>query len=175
MVVNLPHGIALRGDHLPLPNQHRSKGQTEQDVFFLHKLLKFLPAAVVLPAAKQQVAVFVHIAGVHQAVVDPAHQPVIHQGSGLPVVVKITAGSHHCVDALRHFRGDEQLLRPKFSPGQKPAELGRVGNFDFREGVNAPINGLLPGDGQNGLVQVAADSRPRQKGDVPAEKERLPV
>ena len=39
-----------------------------------------------------------------------------------------------------------------------PPELGGILHLDLREGVHGIVVHLLPGDGENGLVQIVADN-----------------
>ena len=175
MIVDFSHGIALRGDDIAIFNEHRPESQAEKNILFIYKLLGLLLVHLVVPAGKKQVPVLIHIAGVHQAVVHPAHHPVIHQGARLTVAIEIPAGGHHRIDALGHLRGHIELVRAELPAGEKAPELRRMGNFHLGKGIHAPVQHLLPGDCQDGFIQIPLHLGARHQGHLRGEIEALPL
>ena len=87
---------------------------------------------------------------------DLANLAVVDHDAVFAAPVVVRAGRDHRIDFGSHLRGGVETVGAVFAVGQITPELGGVGNLDFGDGVDEIIDDLLPGDGEDGLVQIVS-------------------
>ena len=132
-------------------------------------------AAAVAAVGEVEVAVPVNIAGLGVGAFHLPHLPLIDDDAKVAEIVEITGGSHHRVDAFRHFRGVKLGRRTVFAAGQMPPELGRMVDLHLGEGVYGAVVNLFPCDSEYGVVQIIVDKTALKQLHVGAEIQLLPV
>ena len=169
------HAVPGVVDHLVIVNEYRAKAQTEPDVVLCHVFLGGRRGRNVAAVGEAEVAVPVNIAGLGIGSFHLAHLPLIDDDAKIAEIVEIAGGRHHRVDAFRHFRGVELGRRAIFAAGQMPPELGRMVDLHLGEGVDGTVVNLLPGDGENGVVQIVVHKTALKQLRVGAEIQLLPI
>ena len=143
---------------LVIVHQNGAEGQAEIDVVFVHILLNGLGGQHFSRPGEVHIAAKVNIAGLGISAFHPLGLTLVNHRAKVPEPVEVTGGGHHRVDGFRHFRGQVLDVGAVLASGQMPPELGGILYLDFREGVHGIVVNLLPGDGENGLVQIVADN-----------------
>ena len=169
------HAVPCVVDHLVIVDQHRAEAKAEPDVVLRHIFLGGRRGRNVAAVGEVEVAVPVDIAGLGVGAFHLPHLPLIDDDAEVAEIVEITGGSHHRINAFRHFRGVELGRRTVFAAGQMPPELGRMVDLHLGEGVDGTVVNLLPGDGENGVVQIVIHKTALKQLRVGAEIQLLPI
>ena len=175
-VVDLAPGVAGRRHVHAVIDQHRAEDQGEEHVVFFDKLLCLLLRLELPPIAEKQIAVGGDIADVTALGLEAADLPLVDgDAAGAPVVVEVAAHGQHRVGVLGETAAALKIQVKGRVPGDLPPQLGAVGDENLREGAHRPGLRLLPDEHQERLVQIPADGRVGDAGDLGVPAELLPV
>lgn len=89
------------------------------------------------------------------------------------MVIEVAAQGEDCIRFQGKLRCGLEIKAEGLVPGDSAAELGAVGDKNFRKGAYRLGFFLLPDDSQNRLVQIIADGRVRNKRRLRAPDKRL--
>ena len=153
---DLAAGIGIRHGQTAVFYQDGAESQTEAYIVCVHKGLGFLHIPEGQPGHHEQVALVVHKAGVQPAVgaVDLA---VVGDKAVGAEFVKVTVGAGDGIDAAGHVTAVVLLVGAVGIVGKEPADLAGMFDLDLTEGIASAPTKLLPGDGENGFIQIVDD------------------
>ena len=175
-VVDLAPGIA-GGRHVhAVIDQNRAEDQGEEHVVFFDKLLCLFLRLELAAIAEEQIPVGGDVADVAAVRLEAADLPLVDgDAAGAPVVVEVAAHGQHRVGVLGETAAALKIQVKGRVPGDLPPQLGAVGDENLREGAHRPGLRLLPDEHQERLVQIPADGRVGDAGDLGVPAELLPV
>ena len=122
-----------------------------------HIFLRFFHGGKFTLMGENQVTFIVNIAGFQISAVCTHDYTIIHDHAKTAILIKVTRGRNHRIDIACHLGSIELLIRSVCTAGKEAAELGRMVDLYFADGVDHLIKLLLPGDSEHGLVQIVVD------------------